>query len=133
MCSPSRATFLTGLMPAQHGVVDTLTGDGPFSPTETELSRDLPNLATMLRGAGYDVQYRGKWHLSKGEAGAFDATADDLRAYGFDGWVPPDAGGDTEPPGFGGGRADHDARYIEQARRLPPRARRGSPAARPSA
>ena len=115
MCSPSRATFLTGLMPAQHGVVDTLTGDGPFSATETELPRDLPNLATMLRGAGYDVQYRGKWHLSKGEAGAFDATADDLRAYGFDGWVPPDAGGDTEPPGFGGGRADHDARYIEQA------------------
>jgi arylsulfatase A-like enzyme len=115
MCSPSRATFLTGLMPAQHGVTDTLTGDGPFSCTERELSRDLPNLATMLRAGGYDVHYRGKWHLSKGIDGAFDATADDLAAYGFDGWVPPDAGGDTHPPNFGGGRADHDARYIEQA------------------
>ena len=115
MCSPSRATFLTGLMPSQHGVVDTLTGDGPFSATETELSREIPNLATMLRDAGYDVHYRGKWHLSKGEAGAFDATPEDLRAYGFDGWVAPDAGGDTEPVSFGGGRADHDARYIEQA------------------
>jgi arylsulfatase A-like enzyme len=115
MCSPSRATFLTGLMPAQHGVTDTLTADGPVSCTETELSRDIPNLASMLRAAGYDVHYRGKWHLSKGPAGGFDATADDLAAYGFDGWVPPDAGGDTRPPNFGGGRADHDAAYIGQA------------------
>ena len=115
MCSPSRATFLTGLMPAQHGVVDTLTDGGPVSGTETELSRDIPNLATMLRGGGYEVQYRGKWHLSKGPAGGFDATPEDLAAYGFDGWVAPDAGGDTAPPNFGAGRADHDARYIEQA------------------
>ena len=66
MCSPSRATFLTGLMPAQHGVVDTLTADGPFSATETVLGRGIPNLTSMLRTAGYDVHYRGKWHLSKG-------------------------------------------------------------------
>jgi arylsulfatase A-like enzyme len=115
MCSPSRATFLTGLMPAQHGVVDTLTADGPVSGTETELSREIPNLASMLRAAGYEVQYRGKWHLSKGPTGGYDATPDDLAAYGFEGWVAPDAGGDTRPPNFGGGRADHDAAYIEQA------------------
>jgi arylsulfatase A-like enzyme len=115
MCSPSRATFLTGLMPAQHGVVDTLTADGPVSCTETELGRDLPNLASMLRAAGYEVQYRGKWHLSKGPSGGYDATPEDLAAYGFDGWVAPDAGGDTRPPNFGGGRADHDAAYIEQS------------------
>lgn len=115
MCSPSRATFLTGLMPAQHGVVDTLTEDGPVSPTETALDRDIPSLATMLGAAGYDVQYRGKWHLSKGPAGGFDVSPDDLAGHGFGGWVAPDAGGDTLPPNFGGGRADHDARYIEQA------------------
>jgi arylsulfatase A-like enzyme len=102
-------------MPAQHGVSDTLTTDGPISPTETELSRDIPNLASMLRTAGYEVHYRGKWHLSKGVEGGFDATAEDLASYGFDGWVPPDAGGDTSPPNFGGGRADHDASYIAQA------------------
>lgn len=116
MCSPSRATSMTGLMPARHGVVDTLTGDGPVSCTETELSREIPNLATMMRAAGYDVHYRGKWHLSKApDGGAFDATPEDLAAYGFDGWVAPDAGGDVRPESFGGGRADHDARYIEQA------------------
>jgi arylsulfatase A-like enzyme len=115
MCSPSRATLLTGVMPAQHGVVDTLTADGPVSCTELELGRDIPNLASMLRAGGYDVQYRGKWHLSKGPTGGYDATAEDLAAYGFYGWVAPDAGGDTRPPNFGGGRADHDAAYIEQA------------------
>jgi choline-sulfatase len=115
MCSPSRATFFTGLMPAQHGVVDTLTENGPVSPTETELNPELPNLGTMFKAAGYDVQYRGKWHLSKGNAGAFDVTADDLAGYGFAGWVPPDAGGDTQTINFGAGRADHDAAYIEQS------------------
>lgn len=115
MCSPSRATILTGLMPAQHGVIDTLTDDGPFSATERILDPELPNLATMLRDAGYDVHWRGKWHLSKGPDGDGELTAGELAGYGFDGWVPPDAGGDTSSRGFGGGRADHDAHYIEQA------------------
>src|SRR3954452_25516384 len=91
MCSPSRATFFTGLMPAQHRVIDTLTDDGPFSTTETVLSPQLPNLASMLRAGGYDVHYRGKWHLSNGRPGGYDATAKDLAACGFDGWVTPDA------------------------------------------
>lgn len=115
MCSPSRATILTGLMPAQHGVADTLTENGPVSPTETQLRRDIPNLATMLRAAGYDVHWRGKWHLNKGADGRLDPTPDDLAAYGFDGWLGPDAGGDSEPPNFGGGRANHDAHYIAQS------------------
>lgn len=115
MCSPSRATLLTGLMPAAHGVVDTLTENGPVSATETELRRDLPNLGTMLREAGYDVHWRGKWHLNKGADGRLTPTPDDLAAYGFEGWVGPDAGGDSEPPNFGGGRANHDANYIAQA------------------
>lgn len=115
MCSPSRATMLTGLMPAQHGVTDTLTEDGPVSATERVLDPRIPNLATMLREGGYDVHWRGKWHLCKGPGGGSDVIADDVAAYGFDGWVGPDAGGDTRPEGFGAGRAGHDAAYIEQA------------------
>jgi arylsulfatase A-like enzyme len=114
MCSPSRATLLTGLMPAQHGVIDTLTDDGPFSP-ERILDPGLPNLGTMLRDGGYDVHWRGKWHLSKGPAGDGEITPDELAEYGFEGWSPPDAGFDTQSVNFGGGRADHDARYVEQA------------------
>jgi len=115
MCSPSRASLLTGLMPAQHGVIDTLTDDGPFSPTERILSPDLPNFGTMLRDGGYDVHWRGKWHLSKGPAGDGKLTAEELESYGFEGWTPPDAGGDTRTENFGGGRAGHDTAYLEQA------------------
>lgn len=115
MCSPSRATFLTGVMPSKHGVVDTLTSNGPVSATERELSPDIPNIASMLGAAGYDVQYRGKWHLTKDADGKTDVSAEDLARYGFGGWVAPDAGEDTEPENFGGGRADHDARYIDEA------------------
>ena len=58
------------------------------SVTETEPSPD-PNLATMSTRATTS-DYRGKWHLNKkGEAGAFDATPEDLWAHGFDGWVAP--------------------------------------------
>jgi choline-sulfatase len=115
MCSPSRASFLTGLMPAQTGVIDTLTDDGPFSPTERILSPDLPNFGTMLRDGGYDVHWRGKWHLSKGPAGDGVLTPEEIAGYGFEGWQPPDAGGDTRTENFGGGRAGHDTEYLEQA------------------
>jgi len=118
MCSPSRATFFTGTMPAQHRVTETLTYGGTFSAGETVLDPSRPNLATMLRAAGYDVHYRGKWHLSKSEDGTEELTSEQIAAYGFDGWVGPDAGGDTRPSSFGAGRADHDARYIAQALEL---------------
>lgn len=126
MCSPSRATLLTGLMPAQHGVVDTLTDDGPFSVTERVLDPALPNFGSMLRDGGYDVHWRGKWHLAKGATGKDDITPEQMAEYGFEGWEPPDAGGDTEVDNFGGGRADHDGRYLEQSLRfLQERARDG--------
>jgi arylsulfatase A-like enzyme len=118
MCSPSRASFFTGTMPAQHRVTDTLTYGGTFSPGETVLDPNRPNLATMLRDGGYDVHYRGKWHLCKSEAGTEEVTPEQVAAYGFEGWIGPDAGGDTRPSSFGAGRADHDARYIEQSLQL---------------
>ena len=69
MCSPSRSTLFSGRYVAQHQVSDTLTWGGLWSPTENTLDPTLPNLATMLRPAGYRVHYRGKWHLSKGASG----------------------------------------------------------------
>ncbi len=32
---------------------------------EPELSPSVPNLAGMLRSAGYEVAYKGKWHLTQ--------------------------------------------------------------------
>jgi choline-sulfatase len=115
MCSPSRSTLFTGLYVAQHGVSDTLTWDGLYSPIETQLDPTLPNLAHMLRAGGYRVHYRGKWHLSKGASGENSLFGADIAIYGFEGWLPPDAGEDTKTTNFGGGYANHDARYVEEA------------------
>ena len=114
MCSPSRSTLLTGLYPAQHHVTQTLTEGGRYSPAEIELDNTLPNIARMLFEEGYDVQYRGKWHVSKGSDGGSPA-ASDIAMYGFRGWIAPDAGEDTAPENFGGGFANHDKAYVQQA------------------
>lgn len=115
MCSPSRSTLFTSLYPAQHRVTDTLTWDGTFSPTETVLDPTIPNLATLLRPQGYRTPYRGKWHLSKGGSGEASLINADVAIYGFEGWVPPDAGEDIKVVNFGGGYADHDSRYVAEA------------------
>jgi len=53
VCSPARASFLTGLWVRAHGVHDNLT---PLPP-------DLPNAASVLAAAGWDTAYFGKWHM----------------------------------------------------------------------
>jgi choline-sulfatase len=114
MCSPSRSTLFTGTYPAQHGVIDTLTSGGTLSAAEPQLAPTFQNMAHVLGAAGYNVQYRGKWHLSKGADGG-KPSAQDVAAFGFEGWVPPDAGEDTAVDNFGGGQANHDAAYATQA------------------
>ncbi|MFL5802585.1 MAG: sulfatase-like hydrolase/transferase [Roseiflexaceae bacterium] len=114
MCSPSRSTLFSGAYPAQHGVIYTLTSGGSLSPNEPQLPLDIQNMARMLASAGYNVQYRGKWHMSKGSDGG-KPTAADIVACGFNGWVEPDAGENTDPEGFGGGVANHDQAFAQQA------------------
>lgn len=121
MCSPSRTTLFTGIYPAKHGVTQTLTEGGPLSPGEPTLSTSLPTIMNTLWGAGYDVQYRGKWHMSKGVASTGATTnydqlnAADIALYAAMGWVAPDAGEDVNPLNFGGGYANHDAKYTAEA------------------
>lgn len=116
MCSPSRTTLFTGLYPAQHGVEHTLTRNGSLSQEEATLQESTQNMARMLHTAGYNVQYRGKWHLTKDVTCLTDAsTAEDLAKHGFQGWLPPDAGQDVEVANFGGGAASHDERWAKQA------------------
>lgn len=116
MCSPARNTLFTGLFPAQHRSVDTLTEGALQSDAEHQLDPSLPNLATCLKEAGYDVIYKGKWHMSKMVSGADGRHIDDdISRYGFDGWDAPDAGGDATTENFGGGAANHDERFVRDA------------------
>jgi choline-sulfatase len=96
---------------------------------EPELPPDLPNLANLLRGAGYHVAYKGKWHLthpSQGEGGLLGGwgEVDERRIerdYGFADWESPDAGENAKAEHFGGGNAGEgegwDEVYIRQVER----------------
>ncbi|MEP9364877.1 sulfatase-like hydrolase/transferase [Nocardioides sp. CN2-186] len=111
MCSPSRATLFTGLYPAQHGVKYTLEEDMPADQyPQVELSTELVNLASVMKAAGYDVVYKGKWHLSKPVGD--DWSPEDLARYGFDRWSPPDGGSNQDIDEAGGGIVDHDGHYM---------------------
>ena len=115
MCSPSRASLFTGVYPAEHGVTEVLQY-GSDNTDQSTLQPDRPNVATLLASAGYDVQYRGKWHIGKDPMGLQGAqSAKDLSQYGFKGWLPPESGLDEQAVYFGGGDTDYDAQYADQA------------------
>jgi choline-sulfatase len=118
MCSPARSTLMSGYFPAQHGVKYTLEEDMPYPeyPHQVELPRppEMPNLATVMRAAGYNVIYKGKWHCSK-PAEKENAKPSDLERYGFNRWNPPDAGANQTVPEAGGGFVDNDGRFMESA------------------
>lgn len=117
MCTPSRATLFTGLYPSEHGVDQTLRySTNPAATSQNTLHIKTQNMAKMLRAAGYDVQYRGKWHVSKDPSGTGEITKPEhLGIYHFKGWVPPEGGADQNPSGFGGGNTNYDEWYTSNA------------------
>lgn len=114
MCSPSRATLLTGLYPAQHGVTRTLTYGGSRSEEETPLQSGMQTLGHMLATAGYRVVVKGKWHVSKNGQGG-PATSPGVADFGFHEWVENEAGEDAAPEKYGGGCANWDQQIREWA------------------
>lgn len=53
-CCPARASWFTGRMSKEHGVV---VNSYPLRP-------ELPDLGQWLRNVGYETVYTGKWHVS---------------------------------------------------------------------
>ncbi|MCP4640448.1 MAG: sulfatase-like hydrolase/transferase [bacterium] len=71
VCSPARASLMTGLLPHSHGVtqVTHCTFDD-----ESVLRTDRPHWAQQLSEAGYRTGYFGKWHVER---------TDDLAPFGW--------------------------------------------------
>ncbi len=85
VCSPSRASLLTGQYPEHHGIEDVLTSTAKFDTPG--LKAGEKTLAGELKKAGYRTGHFGKWHLgsaahSRPKAVGFDEF------YGFySGWT----------------------------------------------
>jgi arylsulfatase A-like enzyme len=66
VCSPSRATYFTGLIPSQHGVHCFLGGEKPdaqMGPDAYSTVAEFDTLPGILSQAGYTCGLSGKWHL----------------------------------------------------------------------
>ena len=80
LCSPSRASLLTGLHTAAHGITD--------NTERSPASHKLDTFPRRLREAGYRTGYVGKWHMGN----------DDSARPGFDRWVCLKGQGDSNDP-----------------------------------
>jgi len=68
LCSPSRASFLSGLYAHSHGVVNNFT----------DYPAELASFPRRLQESGYRTAYIGKWHMGE---------QSDERRPGFDYWI----------------------------------------------
>lgn len=83
VCSPSRATLLTGRQHIRTGVYSWI-----FNETQnSHLRRREVTLAELLHGAGYATAHVGKWHLGLPTKQRSKPTPAD---HGFDHWFATD-------------------------------------------
>jgi arylsulfatase A-like enzyme len=108
VCSPSRASVLTGLYPHAHGVLQN----------NVPLPAGVPTLAERLRPAGYACGYVGKWHLGP------ELARRPEQRRGFDEcWVSTE---DMYTPDYGAeGYSDYHHFLLAQGYEPPDRVRDG--------
>ncbi len=63
VCSPTRATYLTGLMPSQHGLHSFLDNKYMVGPEAYYTLSEFQTLPGILHSEGYVCGLSGKWHL----------------------------------------------------------------------
>jgi choline-sulfatase len=77
VCSPTRATFLTGLIPSQHGVHCFLDNRYMMGPEAYNTLAEFTSLGEILKEEGYTCGLSGKWHLGNNL----------VPSEGFDYWI----------------------------------------------
>ena len=140
-CTSSRTTLFTGTFPATHGATQVLAFDDPYNEEnppkgytqvmQGQLRNNMDNMFEMMEGAGYNVAYKGKWHISKPTQfmkmkgkGLLKPDVEQLywtskdvshldTNYGVKEWTYPDAGDDANIFNFGGGRFNNDGRFVD--------------------
>jgi N-acetylglucosamine-6-sulfatase len=91
LCSPSRASYLTGQYAHKHGITDNTD----HSPRSYELVTFL----RLLHDSGYETAFLGKWHMG----------VDDNPRPGVDHWVSVKGQGSYLDPEFNvNGRRESD-------------------------
>jgi len=90
ICSPNRASIVTGQYASRHGIIDNVARDA--------MSHRLPNYHLELQRLGYETAHIGKWHMGN----------DGMPRPGYDCWVSYDGHGRLVDP-----RLNHDGRYVQ--------------------
>ncbi|MGW8266454.1 MAG: sulfatase family protein [Longimicrobiales bacterium] len=82
LCSPNRASILTGQYPSRHGIIDNVA--------RNRKSHLLQTFPIALHDDGYETAFLGKWHMGN----------DPTPRPGFDVWMAIPGQGRTRNPEF---------------------------------
>ena len=91
ICSPNRASMLTGQYACRHGIIDNVARD--------LASHRIPNYHVELQKLGYETAHIGKWHM--GNSGR--------PRPGYDFWVAYDGHGRLNDP-----KLNEQGEYVER-------------------
>jgi arylsulfatase A-like enzyme len=92
LCSPNRASVLTGQYASRHGIIDNVARDAA--------SHRLPNYHLDLKRLGYETAHIGKWHM--GNSGG--------PRPGYDYWVSFDGHGRLNDP-----KLNEQGEYVQHS------------------
>lgn len=111
LCTPARATLITGLYPHTHGLQQNVYKiPNVLADSRYRLSVNFPSL---LKQAGYTTGYIGKWHLGEENPGFFDYWK------GYNSLLPHWLGERQKSPYRSDVETDDGLRFLEENRGRP--------------